>query len=265
MDQRPINKGPGIRIFHQHGLHYLLPYPLSLHTFSEFQSNHFLREREKKHPEDTDMALPPTPAFQSSNHPTTFTCNHHLMLCKSSNNSIFIPQNLLQFPTRRRIAITTALATVFLAREAISNTNMAASLDLRMTVPDQTLEEAEAGIRGHARELLEIKPLIDSELWGDTQKALRERSPYVRQDLYTIIQGKPGSLRPQLRKLYSKLFNSVTRVSPNSPTYAPLCVVVTVVWLVGRGCNLGRAKPELALSDLTQSDIWVGYGLGSRI
>ncbi|RWR90474.1 psbQ-like protein 3, chloroplastic [Cinnamomum micranthum f. kanehirae] len=158
------------------------------------------------------MALPPTPALQSSNHPTTFTCNHHLMLCKSSNNSIFIPQNLIQFPTRRRIAITTALATVFLAGEAISNTNMATSFDLRMTVPDQTLEEAEAGIRGHARELLEIKPLIDSESWGDTQKALRERSPYVRQDLYTIIQGKPGSLRPQLRKLYSKLFNSVTRL-----------------------------------------------------
>lgn len=162
---------------------------------------------------------PPQPTLQSFHHPTTFICN--LMPSKSSSSSS-IPHNLLPSPSTRRIAITTAFATVLLAREAISNSNMAASFDLRMTVPDQTLEEAETGIRGHAKELLRIKALIDSESWGDTQKALRERSPYVRQDLYTIIQGKPASLRPQLRKLYSRLFNSVTRVSPSSlSAYTP--------------------------------------------
>uniref|UniRef100_A0A0F7GY29 PQL-like protein n=1 Tax=Acorus calamus var. americanus TaxID=263995 RepID=A0A0F7GY29_ACOCI len=87
----------------------------------------------------------------------------------------------------RRIATTTALTTFILAREATLNSNTASSFQLSFTAPDQTPEEAEAGIRIHAKDLL-------------------------RQDLYTIIQAKPGSQRQQLRKLYSMLFNDVTRL-----------------------------------------------------
>ncbi|CAA6666634.1 unnamed protein product [Spirodela intermedia] len=68
--------------------------------------------------------------------------------------------------------------------------------------PEQTAAEAEAAVAGHARGLLELFPL----------QALREDAPLLKQDLYTIIQSKPGARRPELRKLFSALFNSVTRL-----------------------------------------------------
>ncbi|XP_077247050.1 psbQ-like 3 [Tasmannia lanceolata] len=139
-------------------------------------------------------------AFHSTFSPT-ISCNQN-----SSKSS-----NLPQFPTRR-IATATALATFFLAKEAISNSNVASSFDFGITVPDQTPQEAESGVKTHARELLKIKPLIDSQSWREAQRQLRESSAYLRQDLYTIIQAKPGSQRPQLRTLYSKLFDNVTRL-----------------------------------------------------
>ncbi|KAK9106390.1 hypothetical protein Syun_022401 [Stephania yunnanensis] len=81
-----------------------------------------------------------------------------------------------------------------------------------MTVPDQTLEEAESMVRGHAQELLSVRDLIEEESWREAQKELRKSSAYLKQDVYTIIQAKPGGERPLLRKLYSQLFNNVTRL-----------------------------------------------------
>ncbi|KAL8250534.1 hypothetical protein R6Q59_034227 [Mikania micrantha] len=80
----------------------------------------------------------------------------------------------------------------------------------RMTVPDQTVEEAEKGIREHAMSLIQVKELLELESWKEAQKELRKRASYLKQDIYTIIQGKPGMERAQLRNLYSKLFNGVT-------------------------------------------------------
>ncbi|XP_071711831.1 psbQ-like protein 3, chloroplastic [Rutidosis leptorrhynchoides] len=80
----------------------------------------------------------------------------------------------------------------------------------RITVPDQTVEEAESVIREHAMSLKLVKELLELELWKDAQKELRKSASYLKQDIYTIIQGKPGMERPQLRNLYSKLFNDVT-------------------------------------------------------
>lgn len=90
---------------------------------------------------------------------------------------------------------------------------LANGLDMGLVAPDQTVEEAQSGIRGHALALLQVKDLIDSESWREAQKALRKNSAYVKQDIYTIIQGRPASERPQLRKLYFDLFNNVTKVS----------------------------------------------------
>ncbi|OVA08935.1 Photosystem II PsbQ [Macleaya cordata] len=81
-----------------------------------------------------------------------------------------------------------------------------------MTVPDQTIEEAETGIKTHVQDLLNVKELIELESWRETQKALRRSSSYLKQDIYTLIQAKPGNQRPLLRKLYSELFNNVTRL-----------------------------------------------------
>ncbi|KAL5549693.1 hypothetical protein UlMin_004924 [Ulmus minor] len=114
---------------------------------------------------------------------------------------------------RRRRGITmVGLVSILLGREACLKQQIGYALDLRLVAPDQTLEEAETEIRGHAQALMEIKGLIDSKSWKETQKALRTASSYLKQDVYTIIQGKPVSERAQLRKLYSNLFNNVTKL-----------------------------------------------------
>ena len=138
----------------------------------------------------------------------TFTC--HL---KPSFLSREIPEKVPKSIFTRRIGAIATMANVLLAREAVFGAKIANGFDFKMVSPDQTLEEAESGIRGHARALLEVKALIESNAWKDMQKALRKSSSLLKQDIYTIIQSKPGSQRPQLRKLYSNLFNSVTRVS----------------------------------------------------
>uniref|UniRef100_A0A0F7GYJ1 PQL-like protein n=1 Tax=Goodyera fumata TaxID=1390594 RepID=A0A0F7GYJ1_9ASPA len=112
----------------------------------------------------------------------------------------------LQAHFTRRIVASMVSASVFLEAKA------ALSFDFRLVVPDQTIEEAEAGIQNHAQKLLSIKSLIDSKTWKAVQISLRESSSRLKQDLYTIIQAKPGSQRPELRKLYSNLFNSVTEL-----------------------------------------------------
>lgn len=92
-------------------------------------------------------------------------------------------------------------------------TESSSFLDMfRMTVPDQTMEEAENGIREHAMSLVQVKELLEMESWKDAQKELRKSASYLKQDIYTIIQGKPGMERAQLRNLYSKLFNGVTEL-----------------------------------------------------
>ncbi|KAJ6839974.1 psbQ-like protein 3, chloroplastic [Iris pallida] len=119
------------------------------------------------------------------------------------------PHDLLLL-RRRRTAMTSSVLLLLPLR--LSSPDAASSFELRLTVPDQTVEEAEATIRSHARDLLDIKPFLESESWREAQLALRESSAYLKQDIYTIIQGKPGGQRAILRKLYSELFNNVTTV-----------------------------------------------------
>ncbi|XP_043694982.1 psbQ-like protein 3, chloroplastic [Telopea speciosissima] len=127
----------------------------------------------------------------------------------------FNPNPTIQLQTgniSRRKATMASLSTVLLARETILNPKLAYAFDFRMVAPDQTFEEAESEIKGHAQQLLKVKTLIDSESWEAAQKDLRKSSGKLKQDIYTIIQAKPGSERPLLRKLYSNLFNNVTKL-----------------------------------------------------
>lgn len=112
----------------------------------------------------------------------------------------------------RRVGAIAALSLVLLAKDSFF-TKLAYGFDFLLVAPDQTIEEAESGIIGHAQALLQVKQLIESESWGQLQTAVRKSSPLLKQDIYTIIQQKPGNERPLLRKLYSNLFNNVTRVS----------------------------------------------------
>ncbi|KAM7479820.1 hypothetical protein LguiA_028033 [Lonicera macranthoides] len=119
--------------------------------------------------------------------------------------------------TRRTATTIIATTSILLAGETISRSQKAEAFefDFRMTVPDQTFEEAMSVIQFHAQELLQVKELFENsepESWKEAQKALRKRSSLLKLDMYTIIQGKPGQERPQLSKLYSTLFNNATRL-----------------------------------------------------
>jgi photosystem II oxygen evolving enhancer protein PsbQ len=113
----------------------------------------------------------------------------------------------------RRVGAIVGMSSLCLTTEAVMNRKAANSFEFRMTVPDQTAEEAQSMIRDHAQALLDVKPLLESESWREAQRELRQNSAYLKQDIYTIIQSKEGSVRPLLRKLYSNLFNNVTKVS----------------------------------------------------
>lgn len=115
--------------------------------------------------------------------------------------------------TTRRETTNVLVASIgILAVEAMLCQQTASGFDSRMTAPEQTLEEAESGIKFHAQSLIQVKELLEAESWKAAQKALRKSSAYLKQDIYTIIQAKPGSERSELRKLYSNLFNSVMRL-----------------------------------------------------
>ncbi|KAF9622070.1 hypothetical protein IFM89_029354 [Coptis chinensis] len=93
----------------------------------------------------------------------------------------YIPKNLTHSNIiTRRIATIAVVNTILLARETRFNMDVASAFDFRMTVPDQTPEEAEGTIEDHARELLEVKDLIESEQWRDAQKELRRSSSYLK-------------------------------------------------------------------------------------
>ena len=96
--------------------------------------------------------------------------------------------------------------------EFIFRTENANAFDFGLVVPDQTVEEAQNVVRVHAQDLLQVRDLLESKSWKIAQKELRRSSALLKKDIYTIIQNKPGSDRSQLRKLYSTLFNNVTRV-----------------------------------------------------
>ncbi|KAJ1271916.1 hypothetical protein BS78_06G162700 [Paspalum vaginatum] len=115
--------------------------------------------------------------------------------------------------TRRRLA---TAAGALLASQLLPpvvagrGAGAAGAFDLRLTVPEQSGEEAEAVVQDHARNLLRVKQFIDARSWRELQAALRASAPNLKQDLYAIIQARPAGQRPELRRLYSALFNSVT-------------------------------------------------------
>lgn len=111
--------------------------------------------------------------------------------------------------TRRSSIILTAS---FLVSTQTILTKPVDAFEFRMTVPDQTAEEALSGIQSHAQSVLRVKDLLAAESWREAQKMLRKSSALLKQDIYTIIQAKPADERPRLRKLYSELFNTVTRL-----------------------------------------------------
>ena len=114
----------------------------------------------------------------------------------------------------------------------------AGTFDLRLTLPEKSSEEAEAVVRTHARNLLGVKRFIDAGAWRELQAALRASASNLKQDLYAIIQAKPTGQRPELRRLYSDLFNSVTSVSSAAPRNLLLSPLQPCRWAMASWMNV---------------------------
>lgn len=112
--------------------------------------------------------------------------------------------------SRRRLAATAGA--IILASQLLPPvaSSAAGTFDLQLMLPEKSSEEAEAVVRIHARNLLGVKRFIDAGAWRELQAALRSSASNLKQDLYAIIQARPTGQRPELRRLYSDLFNSVT-------------------------------------------------------
>lgn len=151
--------------------------------------------------------------FMASSH-YTFTkhCSglfHSFKTCSISNHKK-APECLL---ISRRCLTSLSLGASLLYKDFFYTSSAASSVEFRLTLPDQSLEEAITKIRLHARNLLKTKASIDSKSWDEAHITLRDTSSLLKQDLYTIIQNKPPNERGELRRLYSYLFNNVTTVS----------------------------------------------------
>ncbi|KAM3380835.1 psbQ-like protein 3, chloroplastic [Capsicum galapagoense] len=140
-----------------------------------------------------------------------------LPLLQNPNQQPLIPfpstlnksRNTTQMSLNRRTTLFIVPTSFTLLLSEQKNAN---AFDFRITTPDQTLEEAKDGIQMHAHNLLQVKELLEAESWKEAQKSLRKSSSLLKQDMYTIIQAKPGKQRPELRKMYSLLFNNVSRM-----------------------------------------------------
>ncbi|XP_027344451.1 psbQ-like protein 3, chloroplastic isoform X1 [Abrus precatorius] len=121
-------------------------------------------------------------------------------------------QKELSLKISRRLVALAAVTSLILGGEGNFMTQSANAFDFRFVAPGQTIEEALSGVKDHAQDLLQVRELLESESWKAAQKTLRQSSALLKKDIYTIIQNKPGIERPPLRKLYSTLFNNVTRL-----------------------------------------------------
>ncbi|KAL9243542.1 hypothetical protein vseg_017417 [Gypsophila vaccaria] len=72
-----------------------------------------------------------------------------------------------------------------------------------------TPTDAAARAKESAKEIVNVKSLIDKKAWPYVQNDLRLRGSYLRYDLKTIISAKPKDEKKYLQELSAKLFNTI--------------------------------------------------------
>ncbi|KAI9112399.1 hypothetical protein K1719_016596 [Acacia pycnantha] len=78
----------------------------------------------------------------------------------------------------------------------------------------QPLGPSEAARRAKesAKEILNVKGLIDKKAWPYVQNDLRLRAEYLRYDLNTVISAKPKDEKKSLKELSGKLFQTISNL-----------------------------------------------------
>ncbi|KAI3466602.1 hypothetical protein Pfo_023265 [Paulownia fortunei] len=91
--------------------------------------------------------------------------------------------------------------------------------DLELPLKDrfflQPLTPAQAAVRAKesAKEIVNVKTLIDKKAWPYVQNDLRLRAEYLRYDINTVISAKPKDEKQSLKDLTGKLFQTISNVS----------------------------------------------------
>ncbi|KAK3024951.1 hypothetical protein RJ639_042758 [Escallonia herrerae] len=94
------------------------------------------------------------------------------------------------------------------------NSDEARDLDLplkeRFFIQPLTPSEAAQRCKESAKEIVNVKDLIDKKAWPYVQNDLRLRAEYLRYDLNTIISAKPKDEKKPLKDLTGKLFQDIS-------------------------------------------------------
>ncbi|KAL9255072.1 Oxygen-evolving enhancer protein 3-2, chloroplastic-like protein [Drosera capensis] len=75
-----------------------------------------------------------------------------------------------------------------------------------------TPSEAAARAKESAKDILNVKALIDKKAWPYVQNDLRSKAEYLRFDLNTVISAKPRDEKKFLKELTGKLFEDITNL-----------------------------------------------------
>ncbi|GAB2231502.1 hypothetical protein Droror1_Dr00010510 [Drosera rotundifolia] len=75
-----------------------------------------------------------------------------------------------------------------------------------------TPSEAAARAKESAKDILNVKALIDKKAWPYVQNDLRSKAEYLRFDLNTVISAKPKDEKKFLKELTGKLFEDITNL-----------------------------------------------------
>ena len=73
--------------------------------------------------------------------------------------------------------------------------------------------EAAARAKDSAKDIINVKELIDKKAWPYVQNDLRSKAEYLRYDLNTVISAKPKDEKKLLKELAGKLFQVINEVS----------------------------------------------------
>lgn len=73
--------------------------------------------------------------------------------------------------------------------------------------------EAAARVKESAKDIVNIKELIDKKQWPYVQNDLRLKASYLRYDLNTVISAKPKEEKKSLKELAGKLFSTIDEVN----------------------------------------------------
>uniref|UniRef100_A0A0F7GZY0 16 kDa subunit of oxygen evolving system of photosystem II n=1 Tax=Francoa sonchifolia TaxID=23250 RepID=A0A0F7GZY0_9ROSI len=102
------------------------------------------------------------------------------------------------------------------------NADQARDLDLplkeRFFIQPLSPTEAAQRAKESAKEIVNVKDLIDKKAWPYVQNDLRLRAEYLRYDLNTVIAAKPKPEKTALKDLTGKLFQTISNLDHAAKT-----------------------------------------------